>query len=185
MTDGRGRCQQKKLRTIRLNLPIYMHRTIILSISKRHKDSMPHFTTLYHNVYVHERKERYDSQTIQAWRDALFYFSNLSGFQLEKSDGWAFPTIQILNDRFQFDMLAAVSHHCDLIHKNVSHCLFYTLLEYLGIMRCSWVKSWTPSSKPVLLAITMFSWVIAGQTRRRNSPSLFTSALFPAGYESF
>lgn len=35
----------------------------------------------------HERKERYDSQTIQAWRDALFYVSNLSGFQLEKSDG--------------------------------------------------------------------------------------------------
>lgn len=35
----------------------------------------------------HEEKERYDSQTMQAWRDALFHVSHISGFQLEKSDG--------------------------------------------------------------------------------------------------
>lgn len=39
------------------------------------------------SLRAHEEKGRYDSQTIQAWRDALFDVSNISGFQLEESNG--------------------------------------------------------------------------------------------------
>lgn len=39
------------------------------------------------SLRAHEEKGRYDSQIIEAWRDALCDVSNISGFQLEESNG--------------------------------------------------------------------------------------------------
>lgn len=39
------------------------------------------------SLRAHEEKGRYDSKIIEAWRDALWDVSNISGFQLEDSNG--------------------------------------------------------------------------------------------------